>query len=322
MKEMSPLKKTKKARVGLYSSGLHAYWVQFPGLRERLIEYGKFIETKMSDFAEVKNYGLVDTEMEARKAGEWLNSQNVDIVFVHCATYVTSACILPVHQFCKAPVIVLNLQPTARINYEKTDTGEWLAHCGACVVPEISNAFNRSGIDFKVINGLLGLNYTPPISLTDENTESRPEAITAWNEIKEWLKAAEVKATLQSSRFGFLGGNYSGMLDMYSDFTMLQAKTGMHVEILEMCDLDRILKTVTDEETLAKRKEIEELFEICGDSPSDPRVKKPTEEQLNWSARVAAAQQKMVLQYDLDALAYYYHGSDGNDYMCMNPLTG
>lgn len=312
MKEI--LKPTRKPVVGLYTCGLKAYWAQFDGMRDRLIEYGKFIEQKMSDWCEVKNFGLVDEEVAARSAGEWFNKQNVDIVFLHCGTYVTSACVLPVHQICKAPVIVLNLQPTAQINYEKTSTGEWLAHCGACVAPEISNAFNRAGIKFRIINGLLGMEQTPKISMTDENTADRPEAVKAWKKIHDWIKAARVVKTLKHSRFGFLGGNYSGMLDLYSDFTMLQAQTGMHVEILEMCDLKRSLERVTDAEVSDKLKEIEEMFEISGDSPSDPRVKKPSAEQLNWSAKVAAAQERMVKEYDLDALSYYYHGSNENAY--------
>ena len=89
-------------------------------------------------------YGLVDCEQEGLKAGEYFNVQNVDLIFAHSATYVTSASIMPVHQICKAPVVVLNLQPAARINYQKTTTGEWLAHCGACPVPEISNAIGRA----------------------------------------------------------------------------------------------------------------------------------------------------------------------------------
>ena len=308
------LKETKRPRVGLYSSGLQAYWAQFPGLRERLLEYGQFIGNKMSQFADVRNFGLVDTEVAARRAGEWFSAQNVDLVFCHCATYATSASILPVHQGCKAPVIVLNLQPAARINYEKTTTGEWLAHCGACVAPEISNAFHRAGIPYKVVNGLLGLDYTPALSLADENTAGRPEAVRAWEQIQEWVKAASVSRTLKHSRFGFLGNTYSGMLDMYSDFTMLQAQAGMHVEILEMCDLDRLLKAVSPAEIRQKLDEMNEMFEISGDSPSDPLVKKPSREQLEWSAKVAAAQEKLVLEYDLDALSYYYHSVDGNPY--------
>ncbi|MDF2613165.1 MAG: L-fucose isomerase 2 domain protein [Clostridia bacterium] len=314
MSEIQRLKPIKKARIGLYSGGLKAYWSQFEGMKERLIEYGKFIEENLSKFGVVYNYGLVDDEVAGRTAGEWFNEKNVDIIFSHSATYYTSSTVLPLHQICKAPVILLNLQPTPQMNYERTSTGEWLAHCGACPVPEIANAFNRAGIKCKIINGLLGLKETPAISVTDEVTYNRPEAIKAWKEISEWAMAATVKRTLQHARFGFLGNNYSGMLDMYSDFTMLQAQLGIHVEILEMCDLDRNLNKVTDEEVQAKLKQVEEFFTISGDSPSDPIAKKPTKEQLEWACKVAAAQERMVKEYDLDSIAYYYHGSEDNHY--------
>jgi L-arabinose isomerase len=314
MSAIEALKPVKKARIGLYSAGLRAYWSQFDGLRERLVNYGRFIESKLAAYGEVFNFGLVDDEISGRAAGEWFNSKNVDIVFCHSATYVTSACVLPVHQICCAPLVILNLQPTPQMNYQKTTTGEWLAHCGACPVPEFTNALNRAGIPCRIVNGLLGLDKTPDISVTDENTAGRPEAVRAWKEIGEWACAAGVKRTLQHSRFGFLGNNYSGMLDMYSDFTMAQAQTGIHLELLEMCDLDRSLRAVTPSDIQQKRKQIDEFFRISGDSPSDPIAKKPTEEQLEWAAKVAAAQEKMVREYSLDALAYYYHGSSDNDY--------
>ena len=222
--------------------------------------------------------------------------------------------VLPVHQQCKAPVVVLNLQPAARINYAKTSTGEWLAHCGACVAPELSNMFNRAGIPFHIVNGLLGLRETPEISVADENTADRPEAVRAWGEIREWIRAASVVSTLRRSRFGFLGNTYSGMLDMYSDFTMLQAQAGIHVQVLEMCDLNERLQNVSEAQVQEKLDEIHAFFEISGDSPSDPLVRKPTEEQLFWSAKVAAAQEQMVRDFDLDALCYYYHSADGNPY--------
>jgi len=314
MQNIEYIKPIKKARIGIYSVGLKSYWNQFEGLRERLIGYGKFIETRLADFSEVYNFGLVDDEISGRSAGEWLNSKNVDIVFCHSATYVTSSSVLPVHQICKAPVVILNLQPTAKMNYLKTSTGEWLANCGACPVPEFANALNRAGISYKIINGLLGMEKTPEISLADENTAGRKEAVRAWKEIREWVEAATVKRTLAHSRFGFLGNNYSGMLDMYSDFTMAQAQMGIHVELLEMCDLDRNLKKVTPSEVKQKMKQVKGFFQISGDSPSDPIARKPTEEQLEWSCKVAVAQEKMVREYGLDALAYYYHGSDGNHY--------
>ncbi len=312
---MNKLKMPRKARIGIYTMGLKCYWNQFEGLRERMLLYGKFIASKVESMgAEVYFYGLVDCEKEGRAAGEYFNQNNVDMILAHSGTYVTSASVLPIHQLCKAPVVILNLQPTARINYEKTTTGEWLAHCGACPVPELTNAFHRANIKFRIVNGLLGMTETPEISLTDEVTANNPEAIAAWTKIEEWVKAAQVKAALSYCRFGFLGNNYSGMLDLYSDFTMLSAQAGIHVELLEMCDLNRMLETVTEVEITAMRSEIENFFQIANKESADPRNQKPTEEQLNWSAKVAVAQEKLVKEYDLDGLTYYYHGAPGGNY--------
>ena len=312
--EINKFSNTKKARVGLYSAGLKVYWSQFEGLKERLEGYGKFIEQKVSQYGDVFNFGILDNETDARRAGEWFNSNNVDIILCHSATYFASSMALPIHQICKAPVVILNLQPTAQMNYAKTATGEWLAHCVGCPVPELCNALNRAGIPYKTVNGLLGLEETPDISVADENTASRKEAVAAWRDIVEWVKAAGVKRTLRNSRFGFLGNNYSGMLDMYSDFTMLQSEYGIHVELLEMCDLDRSFEQVTPQEIKEKLDEINAFFRISGDSPSDPLARKPEPEQLEWSAKVYAAQERMVKEYGLDSISYYYHGSDDNHY--------
>ncbi len=305
-----------KAKIGLYSCGNKPYWDQFGGLKERLIGYGKFIGEKISaEFgAEVYNFGLVDSPESGRNAGEYFNANHVDLIFCHIATYVPSAYVLPLHTSCRAKTVILNLQPSVKVNYAKTDTGEWLAHCNACAAPELCNAFRRSEIPYELISGLLGLQKTPEISVTDENTANRPEAIRAWKEIGEWVRAAYAVHAMRHSKFGFLGNYYNGMLDMYSDFTLLQNKTGIGIEILEMCDLKRNFDKVTEEDVKKKREEIERSFNIAGDSLSDKRVKKPTEDQLNWSARVASAQEKMVKEYALDALAYYYHGSEGTQY--------
>ena len=82
----------------------------------------------------------------------------------------------------------------------------------------------------------------------------------------------------------------------------------------DQCDLDKHLQEVTDEEVAEKRKEIEEFFVISEDDAADPLAQKPTEEQLNWSAKVAVAQEKLVDEFDLDALTYYYHGAPDNHY--------
>ena len=307
-------RKPLPARIGLYSAGLKAYWPQFEGLHERLLSYNRFIQTKLEAMGDVSNFGLVDDEDSGKKAGAFFKQEQTDIIFIHSATYFTSSMILPVHTGNPVPVVILNLQPAPAMDYARTGTGEWLAQCVGCPVPELSNVFERAKISFRVVSGLLGLEESPVLAAADEKTDSWPQAKDAWKEIREWVAAAGVKRTLASSRFGFLGGCYSGMLDMYSDFTLLQSRFGLHIELLEMCDLDRSLRRVTDAELAQKHREIEEFFIISEDSPSDPIARKPTGEQLDWACRVAAAQERMVAEYGLDGLSYYYHGAQGNDY--------
>lgn len=308
------LREGKRARVGLYSIGHERYWEQFPGLLERLLGYGRFIESRMKPWGDVYYAGMVDHEAKARRVAEEFRRQDVDIVFCHAATYGMSASHITIAQDCGRPVVVLNLQPAAAMNYDKTGTGEWLAQCVSCCVPEIANAFRRCGIPFRVVSGLLGLEGTPEISVADENTAARPEAVAAWREIADWIRSAGVVRTLRDGRMGFLGHTYPGMLDMYSDFTMITAQTGMHVEVLEMCDLARLAETVTEAEKRRKLAEIEGMFEISEDSPSDPLAKKPRPEQLDAACRLAVAEEKLVAEFELDALTYYYRGAPGNEY--------
>lgn len=311
---MDKIKPPQRARVGLYSIGHPHYWNQFSGLLGRLLDYGRYIERRVGASAEVSNFGMVDSDEKARAAGEYFNARNVDLLLCHSATYALSASHIAVPQICRRPVIVLNLQPAIRMNYAKTSTGEWLAQCVACSVPEISNAFLRTGIDFHVVSGLLGLAETPAVSVADENSSTHPDGVAAWQEIEAWVAAAGVKRTLQQGRMGLLGHTYPGMLDLNSDQTMITAQTGMHVEVLEMCDLARLASGVTDRDSQAKSTQMKQMFVISEDSPSDPLARTPTPAQLDQACRVAAALEHLVREYSLDALAYYYRGGDGTEY--------
>jgi L-arabinose isomerase len=302
------------ARVGLYYVGLAAYWEQFPGLRNRLAQYGAFVRERIGAHAKVSDFGFVDSEQKAREAGELFNRENVDLLVCYAATYATSAAHIAVPQICKRPVLVINLQPAERMEYARTDTGEWLAQCCACCVPEISNAFARCGIAFHVVSGLLGLPESRAGSISNECTADHPDSVRAWWQIEEWVRAAGVQRTLQHSRMGFLGHTYPGMLDMYSDFTMITAQTGMHVEVLEMCDLAQLEREVNDREVGRKREEVLRIFEVSQDSPSDPLARSPSEQQIVVACRTAVALENLVREYDLHALTYYYRGRDDNPY--------
>ena len=276
-----------RARVGVFGIGLAAYWPQFAGLKERLEGYHRHVVERVAGWAEVISAGLVDTPERAREAGLELARQDLDLILCHVATYATSAQVLPVVQKARLPVVVLNLQPSAALDYENADTGEWLAHCSACAAPEIANAFARAGVDFRVVSGMLF------------------EDAAAWGQIRHWCEAAGVARAVRESRIGFLGHTYPGMLDMYSDFTQVHGQLGAHIEVLEMCDLAVRVLRVSDAEVLKKLAHAAEVFRI-----EDGVVA----EDLQWAARVAVGLDRLVEDFALDGLTYYYRGLEGNEY--------
>jgi len=297
---MERLRNPIPARVGVFGIGLAAYWPQFAGLRERLVGYQSHVEEQVRNHGgQVVSAGLVDTPEGARRAGETFAREGVDLLFCYVGTYATSAQVLPVVQRAKAPVVVLNLQPTPALDYPNTGTGEWLANCCACCVPEIAGAFQRAGVPFRSVSGLLF-------------AQDGAAGVEAWVRIAEWVRAATAVRSLREARIGFLGNTYPGMLDMYSDFTLLHGALGLHVEVLEMCDLHRRVQDAAPGEVAAKREEIRASFDIA-DPSSDPIADTVRDEDLEWASRVAAGLYKLVEDYGLDGLTYYYKGLD-NEY--------
>jgi L-arabinose isomerase len=289
-----------KAKIGVFGIGLAAYWPQFEGLKERLEGYQKQIENKITAMgAEVISAGLVDDAPGARMAGDLFTHENVDLIVCYVGTYSTSSQVLPAAQRRRAPVLILNLQPVPALDYLNTDTAEWLANCCACCVPEISNAFARSQIQFNVV------------ILSPADGPANKYYERAWNEIEEWVQAASVMRAVNYSRIGFLGHTYPGMLDMYSDFTMHHAQLGTHIEVLEIDDLHQRVNTVTSAEIEAKIAEIKNTFDIA--QPGHDKISMPvTDEAMNWSAKVAVGLDKLVADFDLQGLTYYYRGLDAN----------
>ena len=164
-----------RARVGVFGIGLEAYWGQFDGLLERIQGYQRRVEERVAALgAEVVSAGLVDTAEGAREAGDRFARGQVDLVLCHAVTYATSSQVLPAVQAAKAPVVLLGLQPAPTLDYANTGTGEWLANCAACCVPELAGAFTRARIPYDTVAGTID---------GDER---------AWAKIADWVGAAGV----------------------------------------------------------------------------------------------------------------------------------
>ncbi len=284
-----------KTKIGLFGIGLDTYWSQFDGLLNNLKSYQEQIKMRLaSSSVEVIDAGMVDNPVKARDAANFLKSEDVEIVFLYVSTYALSSTVLPIAQKLKVPVIVLNLQPVAELDYENFNklgdrgkmTGIWLEHCQACSVPEIASVFNRSGIQYDFVTGYL----------QDED---------AWKEIEAWTEAACVAASLRNNRLGILGHYYGGMLDVYTDLTKQSAVFGTHFELLEMCELKKYRDAVTEQEIKSKILEFNSEFDV---SPECDAA------EIDRAARTSIALDKLVENHNLSSMAYYYEGENGNDY--------
>lgn len=278
-------------KIGLFGIGLEAYWEQFDGLKNRLEGYLAIVESKIAQVhPQVVNLGLVDTPDKAFAAGRTFKTEDVDLIFLYVTTYALSSTVLPVVQRAKVPVIILNLSPQAAINYNafnamnssKEMTGEWLAYCSACPVPELANVFKRCGVKFHQVTGML-----------HDDAE-------CWDEITEWIEAAKVANIMAYNRLGCMGHYYSGMLDIYTDLTQQYAAFGGHIELLEVDELAAICKdvAVTDiNDRVALFRSEFAIMEGC------------TQEELERAARTSVALDKLVETHQLGSLAYYYKGT-------------
>jgi L-arabinose isomerase len=106
--------------IGMFGIGLDTYWPQFPGLKERLEGYQKRIGTIIESCGDVDlvDAGLVDNPDRSRAVGSLFKQKQVDAVFLYISTYALSSTVLPVAQATGVPIIVLNIQPVSRIDYE------------------------------------------------------------------------------------------------------------------------------------------------------------------------------------------------------------
>jgi L-arabinose isomerase len=278
-------------RIGLFGIGLDAYWPQFAGLKERLEGYIDVTASRVRrPHVEVVNLGLIDSPPRALEAGHRLRQEDVDLILLHVTTYALSSTVLPAVQRAQVPVVVLNLQPGAAIDYAAFNalgdrtamTGEWLAWCNACPMPEIASVLRRSGIAFHQVTGML---HDDP---------------ACWNEIDAWVEAARVARVLSNNRLGLMGHYYGGMLDVYSDVTAQCAAFGGHVEILEVDELTALRSNVTSSEIACRVREFRDVFEVQPDCPID---------ELERAAKTSVALDRLVAAHDLGSFAYYYSGT-------------
>ena len=293
MTDASPVPRTGKVDrfrpgprpvIGLVAGGLGAYWPQFPNLLPNLERSARVVADRLGTLdATVVDAGFISDAPGAAQASEVLRAAGCDLIVMFLTTYMTATMVVPIAQRAGAPLLVVNLQPTESMDHATFGTGEWLAYCGCCPLPEVANVFERCGIPFRSVSGYLA----------DER---------AWGRIGDWVKAAAVRKALRAGRHGLMGHLYPGMYDVSTDLTLVPSTLGGHVEVLEIDDLRVLVARTTGKDVAAKLEQVRSLFDI------DPSV---DAEDLDWAARVSVGLDHLVEDFALDSLAYYHRGLDG-----------
>ncbi len=290
-------------KAGIFSIGLDTYWAQFDGLLDNLNGYHAQIRDRIAGMGiEVVDAGMVDNVEKAGGAASLFKREEVEVIFLFISTYALSSTVLPVVQKAKVPVVMLNLQPVAQLDYSTFNalgdrgvmTGVWLEHCQSCSVPELACVFNRTGIDYHVVTGYL-----------------QEEA--AWQEIQDWVDAAKVVAGMRENRVGVLGHYYCGMLDVYSDLTQQSAVFGNHFQLLEMCELSELRQSVADAEVQAKITEFNEKFDVSEECEQS---------EIERAAKTSVALDKLIAKHNLGSMAYYYEGAGEYENIVTSIIAG
>ena len=277
----------RRTRVGLVAGGLGAYWPQFPELLPQLQASSRRVSERMKALdCDVVDVGFISDATDGARAAEELRVAGCDLIVGFLTTYMTASMLAPIAQRSGAPVLLINLQPTESMEHASFDTGQWLAYCGACPLPEMANTFLRLGIEFRSVSGYL----------EDER---------AWAKISRWISAAGVRGALRTGRHGLMGHLYPGMLDVSTDLTLITANLGGHMEVVEFDDLRVRVAAVTDAQVADRMALTRGVFSI------DDSVQ---EEDFEWAAKVSVGLDRLAADFELDSLAYYHRGLEGEQH--------
>lgn len=290
-----PRRKPLAGRVGILGVGHHTYWPQFDGLLDDLHKKLSTFEQKVAAHGvEVVNFGLSDRSSTAYERLTAIEQAGLDLLFVDMLTYATSSAIAPILRAAPVPIVLVALQPTKALDYERATTYQQLLNDDICSLPEFANVALRMGRPI------------PPMIIGTLHEDPEAEA-----ELAAYCQMAHVLHDLKRARIGQMGHVLEAMLDMHTDSTLLTAAFGCHVVQTEVDDIMRHYRAASEAQVSAYKRQILDFFDTP-DPQSDPVTRKLQAADLSEAARVGVALEAFVEEQQLDGLAYYYEAEEGS----------
>jgi histidinol phosphatase-like PHP family hydrolase len=93
----------------------------------------------------------------AFEVADKIEAEHVDLIMCNMITYATSSVFSPIIQNCKAPMILVALQPLSALDYNKASTRMQLENDNICSVPEFIGVANR--MNRKIYDVIIGTLY-------------------------------------------------------------------------------------------------------------------------------------------------------------------
>jgi L-arabinose isomerase len=275
---------TSGARVGLMAVGLGSYWPQFPEMRDTILEAHRRLAGLISPYASLVEAGLVDSVESSRGAGAKFRTGDVDLVFVHLATYANSETLLPAIRALDVPVILLNVQPVRALDMARTtNIGDWLGSgVTPSSLPEMTNVLIRLGKRFDTVTGHL-----------DGDAELAAE-------LELWCRIAGLTRRLRTQSIALLGRPFAGMMDLNLDETHIFNRFGTFIRHLDWDDVVAEMEAVTAEERARGVEELRKTFPSSGTLSVG---------EFEAAGAVMAAMRRFVSRYNLCAIASHYEAA-------------
>ena len=295
-------RKPLTANVGVVSVGLDTYWKQCPGLLEDMAKKeAVFVRRVESHQVKVTSFGMSDNPQKAAEMIPVMKAADLDLLFVDMVTYATSSTFAPFVRELKCPIVLVALQPDARLDYEHATIYRQLYNDDLCSVPEFTGVAIRYG--------------RPVADVIIGQLEGDAKAA---EEVRQWCAVAHVLHDLRRARIGLMGHVLEAMYDMQVDPTAVSRTFGCHVAL---CEPDEILpfyrelgigeREMGNGDVGLMKKRILEFFDTP-DPVSDPWTEKLTDHDLDVAAKAAVALEKFIEKRNLDGFAYYYEGEPGS----------
>ena len=289
-----PRRKPLTANVGVVSVGLDTYWKQCPGLdKEMLGKTAKFVKMIEGYGVKAIDFGLVSNPFESYAAVPKMKAADLDLLFVDMVTYATSSTFATFVRELNVPIVLVALQPDAKLDCEHATIWKQLYNDDLCSVPEFTGVAVRYGR--PVCDCVIGM------------LEGDARAA---EEVRQWCAVARVLHDLRRARIGLMGHVLEAMYDMQVDPTAVSRTFGCHVTLCEPDEILPFYQNPDVAEVDAMKKRVLDFFDTP-DPVSDPWTEKLTAKDLDVAARAAVALEKFADKRKLDGFAYYYEGQEG-----------